>query len=126
MLRASASIVNLLAFGSPILTRKLGTAATTNPNIFWSALCYSIDGSNTNITLNYSGSAGSSSDSVTVTNLSSSWLTPRNITFVDCENLSISDGRRGSVWSTINFSFSVASPAEFSGIVVLAISVWEE
>jgi hypothetical protein len=122
-----ATAKTILTLGAPVLARKIGTSDTTNPNIYWSAKCRVTGPAATGrITLTHTNNAGTFTDTVDYTNTTSSWLTPRNITNFDCEDLAAADGRRASAWDLVNFNFRLIAADEFRAAFVESISIWEE
>jgi len=116
----------IFALPAPILARKIGTADTTNANIFWSAKCYSHLGTSCRLTLTHTNFVGTFTDTVDFTNTTSAWLTPRNITNFDCENLSAANGLRSSRWDEVNFRVHCLAPSEFQFAYVESLAIWEE
>ncbi|MGB0972139.1 MAG: hypothetical protein ACPGVG_14445 [Mycobacterium sp.] len=100
----SASYTSLFKAGIPVLGRGRYVGDTTK-SIQMRLLAWVSGGGAATIRSNYNGSTGSAA-AVSVT--SPGWRTLGNI-FIDSEDLDVTDGRRGSVWKTLNYEIAVSS-----------------
>jgi len=114
----TGAYTTLLGLGQPVLTRQLTSGQTTG-TVYWSAYAkVSASSGDVKLTTSHSGV----SDSVNITGTSYAWTTPRAIS-IDCEDLSTTDGRRGSSWDELDVQIRGNGGATIS---VVAVSVWEQ
>lgn len=120
--RTTASYLDIFTHAVPILTRKLGTSATTG-SVKWAAYAKVAGGAGGQVRVTTTQSAVS--DSVTVAGTSYAWTTARSIT-IHCDDMDSADGRQTAatpVWDRINFALQGDG---VNALSVAALSVWDD